>query len=77
MEEEEREMRYMTVGDLARDTRGIHYLPTVEKLVEKGILLGKGGKGEDRVLDLSEDAIRVLVLLDRAGLFDLVDPGTL
>ncbi len=68
--EEEIEMRYETVGDLRATPNGMHYLPTVEKLVEKGILLGKGGSGDDRVLDLSEDAIRILVLLDRNGTFD-------
>lgn len=76
-EEEEKEVRYMTVGDLRLVPRGVHYLPTVEKLVEKGILLGKGGRGDDRILDLSEDAIRVLVVLDRAGIFDLIESEAL
>ena len=30
---------------------------------------GRGGQGEDTILDLGEDAVRLLVLLDRAGLF--------
>lgn len=73
-EKEEYEMRYMTVGDIRRDPKGKFYLPTVEKLVDRGILLGKGGSGDDRVLDLSEDAIRILTILDRAGTFE--DPLT-
>ena len=35
----------------------------------KGILNGKGGEGDNTILDLGEDAIRVLVALDRAGVF--------
>ena len=42
----------------------------MEKLLEKGFLRGKGGSGEDTVLDLGEDAVRLLVILDRAGVFD-------
>ncbi len=69
-EEEESEMRYYTLGDLRSDPRSKNYLPTLEKLVEKEILLGKGGSGDDRIIDLSEDAVRILVLLDRVGTFD-------
>lgn len=39
---------------------------TVQKLLQKDILLGKGGEAG---LDLSEDMVRLLVLLDRAGTF--------
>lgn len=67
--EEVREVRYKTLGELREDDNAVYYLPTVEKLIEMGVLLGKGGSGDDRVLDLSEDAIRILVLLDRVGLF--------
>lgn len=38
---------------------------TIAKLMENGLLLGKGN-GD---LDLSEDMLRLLVILDRAGLF--------
>ncbi len=68
---EEEEMRYNTLADLKADKEfGEAYLPTVEKLMKKGILKGKGGSGDDTVIDLGEDAIRVLVMLDRAGQFD-------
>lgn len=40
--------------------------PTVSKLVRKGLLKGDG----DGVLDLSEDALKVFVVNDRAGLYD-------
>ena len=30
----------------------------------------KNPKGEDLVLELSEDSVRILVILDRAGAFD-------
>lgn len=44
--------------------------PTIEKLVAKGYLKGKSGQGENMVIDISEDTLRVLVILDRAGAFD-------
>ncbi len=39
--------------------------PTIQKLVDKGIL-----KGDENCLNLTEDAIRILVINDRAGLYD-------
>ena len=45
------------------------YRTTLDKLVSKGILKGEGGSGEDLILSMSEDAVRTLVLLDRAGVF--------
>lgn len=65
-EMEESEMRY----ELLKDVQNEFYRPTVEKLLKRGFLQGKGGSGEDTVLDLGEDAIRLLVILDRAGVFD-------
>ena len=44
--------------------------PTVEKLMEQGFLQGDG-----QSLDLSRDMLRMLVILDRAGLF-ADTPGT-
>ena len=46
------------------------YKSTVDKLIEKGILKGTSGTGDDRVIDLSEEAIRTFVIMDRAGMFD-------
>lgn len=45
------------------------YRDTVDKLIAMGVLNGREGTGEDRVLDMSEDAVRLLVILDRAGIF--------
>lgn len=59
------EMRYERVKDLDRLSR-----PTVEKLLERNWLLSRGGTGEDRIIDLGEDALRLLTVMDRAGLFD-------
>ncbi len=70
IKEEESEMRYNTLADLKADPNSRFYLPTVEKLIEKGYLNGKGGTGEDLILDFSEDSIRILVTLDRAGVYD-------
>ena len=47
------------------------YRTTLEKLIAKGVLKGRAGSGEDLVLDMSEDAVRLLVILDRAGALNL------
>lgn len=67
---EAKEMRY----ELLKDVKNPFYRPTLDKLAERGILQGYGGVGEELMLRMGEDAVRVLVLLDRAGVFDL--PGT-
>ena len=48
------------------------YRPTLDKLIEYKFLAGKGGTGEDTIIDLTEDSIRVLVYLDRAGVWDMM-----
>ena len=58
--------RYHTLGDITSE----YYRPTIDKLINKGVLKGKGGDGDDTEIDLSEDAVRLLVILDRTGLFD-------
>ncbi len=58
--------RYETVGDIHNAT----YRKTIDKLVKRGLLVGRGGDGEARIIDLSEDTVRTLVVLDRAGVFD-------
>ena len=69
-ESEEHEMRYEKLKDLKADQyKAPYYVPTVEKLMAKGILRGKGGEGDETILDLGEDAVRLLVILDRAGVF--------
>lgn len=54
-----KEERCNTVDDVPDWAR-----PTVEKLIERGILQGTGDG-----LDLSRDMLRILVMLDRAGNF--------
>ena len=69
-EKEDNEMRYKTLAELKADQyKAPYYLPTVEKLMGKGILQGKGGEGDDTIIDLGEDAVRLLVMLDRKGVF--------
>ena len=51
---------YDTVEQVPGWARG-----TVEKLVDRGLLTGYGSG-----LGLSFDLVRILVILDRAGLFD-------
>lgn len=62
---ERTEMRYEKLGDVTSET----YRATLDKLVERGIIKGREGSGEDLVIDLGEDAVRLLVYLDRAGAF--------
>jgi hypothetical protein len=61
----EREMRY----EKLRDVNNTLYRQTLDKLIAKGFLTGKSGEGEDMILDLAEDNVRMLVILDRAGVF--------
>ena len=64
--EEATEVRY----EKLRDVNNTLYRATLDKLIAKGYLKGKGGEGEDMTLDLSEDNVRMLVILDRTGVFD-------
>ena len=41
----------------------------IDRLVKLGIIKGKGGEGENLEIDLGEDAIRLLIFNDRAGLY--------
>ena len=67
---EHEEMRFDTIADIKENANAKkHYLPTIEKLMKKGFLNGKGGSGDKTVIDLGEDAIRVMVTLDRAGVY--------
>lgn len=59
-EEDVKMKRYNTVEELPDWGR-----PTAEKLLASGLL-----KGRDTGLDLSDDMLRCLVILDRAGAFD-------
>ena len=69
-EKEDNEMRYNTLADIKADKNNApYYLPTIEKLMATGILRGKGGNGDETIIDLGEDAVRVLVTLDRAGVY--------
>lgn len=62
-DQEDVEMRYKYYDDMPDWAQ-----PTVSKLVKKGYLKGDG-KG---VLNLSEDALKILVINDRAGLYGQV-----
>lgn len=57
--EEENEMRYNTLAECPSWAQA-----TIKKLMNKGYL-----NGTDEGLDLSMDMIRMLVILDRAGMF--------
>lgn len=62
--------RYHSLGDVRADQENARfYLPTLERLIAEGHLRGKDGDGDGLILDLSEDAVRLLVVLDRAGVF--------
>lgn len=59
-QKEEVEMRYKYYDDMPDWAK-----PTISKLVKKGLLKGDG----NGVLDLSEDALKIFVVNDRAGLY--------
>lgn len=61
IKEEDDEVRYKYYDDMPDWAQ-----PTVKKLVDKGYLKGEG----NGVLSLSEDTLKVLVINDRAGLYD-------
>ena len=54
---------------LLSDVTSSTYRKTLDKLIQKGFLKGKGGTGENLILDFSEDTVREFVVLDRAGAF--------
>lgn len=62
-EEEEEMVIYKKLEDMPSE-----FQPTIKKLMEKGYLKGTGNNGE---LNLEENMVRVLVINDRAGLYDL------
>lgn len=57
---------YVTLGEVTNK----YYRPTLLKLINNDILRGFGGSGDDMEINLSEESIRLLVMLDRAGVFD-------
>lgn len=65
---EEEEMRYNTISECPKWAQ-----PTIKKLVNKEYLGGSGSKdaqGNPTDLDLTMDMIRVLMINDKAGLYD-------
>jgi len=69
--EEEIEMeRYNSIAELPKWAK-----PTVKKLLDRGFLRGTGGRpdkeGYPTGLDLSADMVRLLVINDRAGVYDV------
>ena len=61
IKEEDDEVRYKYYDDMPDWAQ-----PTVKKLMNKGYIKGEGGD----VLNLSEDTLKVLVINERAGLYD-------
>lgn len=59
-ETEEEEMRYQNIEEIPKYAK-----ETIQKLIDKKIL-----KGNENGLDLSEDMIRILVINDRAGIYE-------
>lgn len=70
-EEKPMEQRYNTVSEISEGAPWA--VGTVEKLIDKGYLRGGGLRdvqGRPADLDLSRDMLRILVILDRAHVFD-------
>lgn len=56
---------YHTIGDVKFQT----YREALDAAVSKGILKGESGEGDARVINLTEEAVRDLVFMHRAGVF--------
>lgn len=56
---------YRTMGDVKSQT----YREALDAAVSDGILKGESGEGDARVINLTEEAVRVFVFLHRAGVF--------
>lgn len=59
------QQRYKYLKDVPK-----YYKDSVQKLINLKYLAGKGGKGDNLIIDLSEDACRLATVLDRAGVFN-------
>lgn len=59
-------LRYASMHNAQMVSASLHCI----KLIKKGLVNGKAGSGESLVIDMSEDTVRTLVILDRAGVFD-------
>ena len=46
-----------------------YYREPIDAMVAAGVISGRGGSGDDMILDMGEDAVRVLAILSRAGVF--------
>ncbi len=62
---EEDEMRYYYLKEVPK----VYREETLDRLIALGFIKGKGGSGEDLIIDLSEDAIRLMIYHDRMGLY--------
>ena len=60
--------------ELLKDVTEKWYRPTMNMLIERGYMAGKGGKGENTIIDFDEDTIRMFVILNRVGIFDILPP---
>lgn len=65
IEKEASEMRYIKLKDVPAG----EFHDTIKSLIERGIIKGYSGSGEDTVVDLSEDMIRIFVTHERAGVY--------
>lgn len=52
---------YKTLGDVTSNT----FLEALSPLVASGVLKGRGGSGNDLILDMHEESLRILVILSR------------
>lgn len=56
---------YHTIGDVKSQT----YREALDAAISKGFIKGEGGSGDDMILNLPEESVRMIVYLHRAGLF--------
>lgn len=70
--------RYYYLGDVPGSANAPHtgYRKAVDAAIDAGVLAGRGGSGESLIVDLSEDACRLISIMYRAGVFEsyVADP---
>ena len=66
-EMKKREVRYKTLKEVPAG----EFHDTIKKLINKGIIKGYSGSGENTVVDLSADMVRMFVINNRAGVYNL------
>ena len=70
IKEEAKEVRYKYLSDIPDNWGAGEPRATVKALMNAGVIVGNDGEGENAVLDLSHDMLRMIIINYRAGAYD-------